>query len=819
MQRSFPIERLGNLLGSRVGLSAAEAANRLLAYGSNEIIPTEAHGWLAPLKDAAKDPMVWFLVATGLLFFALGDNAEAITLMVATVPLVAMDLYLHRRTRASTEGLAGHLAPVARVRRDNGTVEIPANQIVPGDLVIVRSGETFPADGVLVSSESIQVDESILTGEAWPVAKWPLTAVGSSESNVKIEGQHWTWAGTRALTGVAEVRIANTAAQTMFGEIVRSARAGGAARTPLQRAIARLVSILIIASISLCLLLAIVRYSQGFGIVDALLSALTLAVAALPEEFPVLLTVFLGVGVYRLAQRKALVQRAVVVENIGRVTCICTDKTGTLTENRLVLAHDYPAARSTHDGLREIASMASRQDSGDPMDAAILAETAPLKSASLVTSFPFTEARKHETNVWRREDGTMLAATKGAPEQVLAMCDLQAEELGYWTDQVGKLASGGHKLIACASAVLPGTDSTPAEPLENLRFAGLLAFENPVRESAAAAVEACRAAGIHVIMITGDLPQTAEAVAREIGLGEGHPRVVEADALGEQLGDGRALIQIDVIARALPAQKVEVVRGLQSAGEIIAVTGDGVNDVPALQIADIGLAMGEHGTRSATEVADIVLLDENFRTIIGAISEGRQLFRNLRLGFAYLLAIHVPLVATAALIPLFGYPLLYLPVHVVWLELIIHPTAMLVFQELPPDRRLGRLQRRGSLAFFTRREWMAILIAGAAATLMITGSYLRSLGHDIDVQHARSMALAMLSLSSAVIVVVLSGLRTTTARVIAAATVLLAIMLIESPIVEAVLKVEALHLDDWLIAVVGSVLVGGIIGLGRFRTA
>ncbi|MEQ1731206.1 MAG: HAD-IC family P-type ATPase, partial [Vicinamibacterales bacterium] len=365
-----------------------------------------------------------------------------------------------------------------------------------------------------------------------------------------------------------------------------------------------------------------------------------------------------------------------------------------------------------------------------------------------------------------------------------------------------------HKVIACAWQPLDGK-WTGTEPASDFRLAGLLAFEDPVRDGVIAAVAACQAAGIHIIMVTGDHPVTAHAIAREIGLGAATAELLSGEEMQAVIdgGESATLRHVHVIARAAPAQKLALVRALQAGGEIVAVTGDGVNDVPALQAADVGIAMGERGTRSAREVASIVLLDDNFRTIVQAIAEGRQLFRNLQLSFQYILMIHIPLVITAALIPLAGYPLLYLPTHIVWLEMLIHPTALLVFQGLPSPDGFGAVDRRRAVQFFSRLEWSLIGAVGALVTILVTAGYLRSFQTG-DVDHGRAMALGVLTLSSATLTAALSRLRTTASRVIVAATIGLSVVLTQVPSLASPIHLEPLHTDDWAIAGIGSLLVG-----------
>ncbi len=804
MRHLFASDRIAGLLDAGRGLTAGEIEERSRRYGGNDILGDKVTGWGAVARATARDPMVWFLAVTAILFAWLGDHVEAGVLALALLPIAGMDAYLHRRTQASTEGLAGRLAATARVLREGAIAEIPAAALVPGDLVLLIEGELFPADGLLVGCNNLQTDESALTGEAMPVRKHAFQGTLASKE-MSVDNAYWGSAGTRLLTGEARQRVVFTGSETLYGEIVRSAREGQHERTPLQNAIGLLVAELVIIATLVCVALAVTRYLQGFGLLDAFLSAVTLAVAALPEEFPVAFTFFLGVGVYRLARRQALVRRAVVVENIGRVTCICSDKTGTLTEGKLTLAHIFPVNGIEAVELRRVAALASRSGSGEPIDVAVL-EGLSAPSTTTLATFPFTEDRRRETSVMRERDGGLIAAMKGAPETVFAMCGLASDARAAWLAKTEELGATGHKVLACASQRLgqwPG-----GEPEQGYEFLGLMAFEDPVREGVKEAVARAQAAGIRVIMVTGDHVATATAIAREIGLGDGHPRTIDGTDL--RTSDGDELTKFDVVARAVPAQKLDLVRALRSQGEIVAVTGDGVNDVPALQGADVGIAMGERGTRTAREVASIVLLNDNFRTIVRAIAEGRQLFSNLKLSFAYLLMMHMPLVATAALIPFAGFPLLYLPMHIVWLELVIHPTALLVFQELPPSDRLAPVERSRKLRFFDWREWVLIGLIGALATALIVAGYLRSLGDNNDVEHARAIALVALTVASATMTAGLTRLRSRASVIAVAATISSALLLVQVPAFARLLHLSPLHADDWFLAACGGLIVGSL---------
>lgn len=812
MSRSVPLERLRGLDDSGRGLTDDEVRVRAQAYGPNLILEAAPKGWGDLARETLQDPMLWFLLGTSALFAFVGQTGEAAILMAALLPLIGMDAWLHRRTHASLEGLSGRLASRATVVRDGAALSLPASALVPGDLVVVATGEAFPADGLVIGGAGLQTDESALTGESFPVRKQPLERLPRDAIEARVDGASWGFAGTRLLTGEARMRVVHVGAETLYGDIARSATRGAQERTPLQAAVGQLVVALVVGAVLLCLILAGVRLQQGFGMLDALLSALTLAVAALPEEFPVVLTFFLGVGAYRLARRQALVRRAVAVENIGRVTCICSDKTGTLTEGRLKLGHRDAADGIDLDFLLRLAAGASRQETGDPMDLAILSALHAPPPWATVATFPFTEDRRRETGILERA-GELLAAVKGAPEVVFAQCALAPAELEAWQARVDSFADSGHKVIACAWRTLDGSASwAGGEPDRGFRVAGLLCFEDPVREGVVESLQTCRAAGIRVIVVTGDHTRTALAVAREIGLGGGAPRVVDGAEMSERLerGDTSLLDDVDVIARAVPSQKLDLVRALRARGEIVAVTGDGVNDVPALQAADIGIAMGQGGTRSAREVAAIVLLDDNFRTIVRAVAEGRQLFTNLQLSFQYLLMIHLPLVLTAALIPLAGFPLLYLPIHVVWLELVIHPTALLVFQELPGDGGLERLRRGDGPRFFGRRQWIVILTVATLVGVVVTVSFFRGLEQGYDVDHARAIALAVLTCASAGITAGLTRLRTRSARVAVVATLLLTFLLVQVPGVAPLLHLQAIDPDDWLLAISGGLVAAAI---------
>ena len=796
--------RIDGLKDADQGLSKTEVAERLEKYGRNMIVEASSSGWNEILYRTIKDPMTWFLVGAALLYVWLGNYTEAAILAAALLPIMGMDSYLHHRTQASTEGLSSRLASQACALRDGIISTIPAEEIVPGDIVVVTAGSYFPADGVILAGENLQADESTLTGEALPVRKSIFTGILHGVDEVPVENAYLGMAGTRLLTGEARVLITGTGADTLYGEIARLSQVTHTEHTPLQEAIIRLVRILVVVALVLCVVLATVRYVQGYGMADAILSAVTLAIAALPEEFLVVFSFFLGVGVYRLAKQQALVRRAVVVENIGRITCIGTDKTGTLTEGKLTFGDSLPAEGFDRTALLKVAAMASRVESGDPLDLMLL-DAVPEFGATHEAVFPFTENRRREVAIMRETSGEVLVAMKGAPETVIQMTNLSEENREAWRQRTRDLADSGQKIIAVAMRRLPNW--TDGEPSNEFEIVGLLAFTDPVRPGVVKAVEQAQSAGVRIIMITGDHEQTAAAIAREIGIGGKDPRVINGTEMAARLAAGERTTDIDVVARCTPSQKLDLVRALRQEGELVAVTGDGVNDAPALRGADIGIAMGERGTRSAREVASIVLLDDNFGTIIRAMREGRQLFVNLKLSFSYLLMIHVPLVLTAALVPLLGYPLLYLPVHIVWLELIIHPTALLVFQQLPSTENLEPVRRNTRTRFFTPFEWGIIGFVGLFTTLVIVSSYIVSFGEDVDALHARSMAMAVLIFTSAGITASLGSLGSRITWIVVGTTIASGFVAIQISPVANLLHLSPLHATDWLIVVITGVSV------------
>lgn len=807
MHHKILFERLKNSLSPDWSLTDAEVTKLSQQYGLNDIMVITANRWLDIFIDVVKDPMIWFLFGCSFLFALLGKYNQTVILLLATIPLITMDGFLHWRTSNAILPLKNRLATTTLVVRNDRQVIIPITELVPGDLVIISIGDTLPADGLIVGGVDIKIDESALTGEAMPISKRDINLLKDINDTTD---QQWGFAGTKLLTGKMQLRVVYTGPETLYGEIIHSVQTTQHQQTPLQRALGRLVFNLIITACTLCIILALVRYLQGFGIIDALLSAAILAIAALPDEFPVVFTLFLGVGVYRLARKNTLVRRAVSIENIGRVTTICTDKTGTITEGKLSLNSAIMGPKLSEAGIIKMAAYASRIHSGDPVDEAIhnKAQHLNIEIQAPLQTFPFTEERLQETAVLY--DGSKYSyAAKGSPEKMLSISKLSEQDYKFWQEQINASTAKGFKVLGVAYNDKSESNAIH-EPLENYDFLGILLFSDPVRKGVKEALTSCLQSDIHVLMITGDHPQTAKTIAQEIGLGGGDPIVVTANEAEQKAtrANYNYYRTVHVIARAIPTQKLKIIEALQSFSEIVIVTGDGVNDVPALKQADIGIAMGLKGTQSAKEAAKMVLLDDDFSSIVAAISEGRQLFKNLQSSFKYLLLIHIPFILSACIIPLLGFPLLYEPIHIVLIELFIHPTSMLVFQDTPVNTSMTKAAIHGNISFFETKDWVRILVIGAISTAIITLSYFFLLKQNNSVEHARAFAFALLAIASASFTIALTKCKTKIANIIILFTLLIIFCVIQTPILNSVFDVTPLHLNDWLIILlVGAILI------------
>jgi Ca2+-transporting ATPase len=747
---------------SRPGLSAAEAAARLTRDGPNVVVPeatsSRIRRWVGPLAD----PMVVLLMIAAPIYLLIGEITDAVVAVVALGPIAAVGWVLESRAERTLEQLRRLTALTATVTRDGVEQVVPADEVVVGDLIRVHEGDVVPADALIVESSQVMVDESSLTGESLPVEK----QIGSSDSEL--------WAGTTVLTGSARAEVTATGSATRYGDIGRLVARARAPRTPLQVGLFRLVRALSVVAAVFCVAVVISVLAHGDGWGEALIAGVSLAIAAIPEEFSMVYTLYLAVGAWRLAQHRALVRRLPSVETLGSTTVICTDKTGTLTEGRLAVTAIWTPDDGWIDrpgvdlqvAARELlvaAVRACEPQPFDPLDVAIVdfarrqgIDVDTVHAETLVADWPFDPHDRVLTHAWQGADHTVRhVAAKGAIEGVLARSATDAVLCANAEAANGVVTAEGMRVVGVAAGDAPATATSRPDDEGALRFLGLIAFSDPLRDGVHEALAACRTAGIRVVMITGDHPATAHAVAS--GLGLPHERDgIDLIATGDDL-DRAGTAELDELvgatnafARTRPDQKHLLVEALRRRGEVVAMTGDGINDAPALREADIGVAMGARGTAVARESAAIVLLDDNFSTIVAAVRDGRRIFDNLTRAFAYLIAFHPPLLISALVIPLLGKPLLLLPIYLVVLELLLHPIVSLVFQADPPDDdAMRRPPRPVGDALRLRTLGRAYAVGGVLAAVLI-GSYLLALDAWPEDQ-ARAFAFAILLASQPVL--------------------------------------------------------------------
>jgi Ca2+-transporting ATPase len=747
-----------------LGLSADEVAERRAADGWNELSSSRKRSLLVSVLALLREPMSLLLLVCGAIYVAVGDLQEAVMLLGFVVFIMALTLFQERKTERALEALRDLASPRALVVRSGVRVRVAGRELVRDDLIVLAEGDRVPADAVLLEATHLSADESLVTGESAPVRKnaWdgalPFTRPGG-------EDLPFVYAGTLVTAGAGLARVQATGARTEIGRIGRALQTQEEQRTPLQAEAKRLVLRLAWIGGALSAVAAV-----GYGIVarDALaglLAGLTLAMAILPNEFPVVVTMFLALGAWRLSQRHVLARRIPAVESLGSVTVLCVDKTGTLTENRMTVSrlganrrtfdverlHVDPLPESMHEVV-ENAVLASASDPFDPMERALaelggrLAGTEHLHADwELVRQYPLTRARLAIVQAWRvpgGEDGLVVAA-KGAPEAIAELCGLDVHARAALDEDVHALASGALRVLAVARAHV-ADGALPDDPAAlRLQLVGLVGLVDPVRESVPAAVAECRSAGIRVVMITGDYPATAEAIARNAGL-DHTPIVTGAELEAMDEGELRACVrETCVFARMLPEQKLRLVQALATNGEIVGMTGDGVNDAPALKAAHVGIAMGARGTDVAREAAAVVLLEDDFAALVHGVRTGRRIVENLKKALAYILAVHLPIVGLTLVPIAMRWPLVLLPIHIAFLHLVIDPACSVVFEAQPEEADVMRRPPRDPRApMFGRRVIVLSAAQGAAVLAVVLAVYGTALSLGEVEAEARALTFA-----------------------------------------------------------------------------
>ena len=762
------------------GLSEDEARRRLESGGPNELPTEKPRGILSIAFEVAREPMFLMLVAAGVLYLLMGGVADAAMLLGFVLVVMAITIVQERRTERALDALRDLSSPRALVIRDGAHRRIPGREVVAGDLVVLAEGDRVPADGILRRGINLAADESLLTGESVPVRKQPSVEADALD---KPGGDDLpaVFSGTLVTAGQGVAEIFATGARSELGKIGRALQKVEQEPTLLQRETGRLVRIFAIVGVLACAFVVVTFALTRGGSVEVwkqgFLAGIAMAMATLPEEFPVVLTIFLAIGAWRISRSNVLTRRMPAVETLGAATVLCVDKTGTLTQNRMALrmltvsagtldlSELVGALPESHHELLDNAIVASKRDPFDPMERALheagdrlLKNTEHLHAGwSLAREYQLTPSLLAVSHAWRTGDGDEVRlAAKGAPEAIVDLCHLPEPERAAIVVQVAALASQGLRVLGvargvCAEAALP-------EQHHDLRleFVGLLGLEDPLRATVPAAVEACRTAGVRVVMITGDYPATAVSIARAAGLAPLESVITgpELDRMSEEELAAR-IREVQVFARVVPEQKLRIVEALKAAGEIVAMTGDGVNDAPALKSAHIGIAMGGRGTDVARESASLVLLDDDFSSIVEAIRLGRRIFDNIKKAIAFILAVHVP-IAGLSMVPVFfaDWPLLLLPVHIVFLELIIDPSCSLIFEaEEAEPGVMQRPPRRPQDRLFAWKTVGVALLQGLSVLAVCLGVFGLARG-DHTPQAARALTFATLVVAFMVIIFV-----------------------------------------------------------------
>ncbi len=746
------------------GLTEQEALERLAQDGYNELPSARKRTFLHILLEVVREPMFLMLIACGLLYLLLGDQEEALMLLGFVFVIIGITFYQEQKTERALEALRDLSSPRALVIRDGKQQRIAGREVVRDDIVLIAEGDRVPADAVLLSGSNISVDESLLTGESLPVRKkaWDGQIEMGRPGGDDLP---FVYSGTLVVKGQGITQVRTTGPRTEIGKIGKALQILEPEDTNLQQQTGKIVRNFAMIGIGLCVLVVVVFGLTRGDWLNGFLAGLTLAMATLPEEFPVVLTIFLALGAWRISQRKVLTRRVPAVEMLGAATVLCVDKTGTLTLNRMTvtrigLKNQMVAVNnkqlSLPDSVHEVVEysiLASPEDPFDPMEKAMkelggrtLANTEHIhKDWILVKEYPLSEQLLAMSHVWRSpNEKDYVIAAKGAPEAIADLCHFDEAQLQGLKDQINRMADDGLRVIGVAKSHFHRITLPTEQHDFKFEFIGLLGLSDPVRPEVAEAVQECYTAGVRIIMITGDYPGTARNIAHQIGLNHGS-QIITGPEL-DQMSDAELqerIRTVSIFARAVPEQKLRIVQALKANGEVVAMTGDGVNDAPALKAAHIGIAMGGRGTDVAREAAALVLLDDNFASIVQAVRMGRRIFDNLKKAMAFIFSVHIPIAGMSLIPVLLKWPLALLPVHILFLELIIDPACTIVF-EMEADEKdvMNRPPRRLDEPLFGRAMILTGLIQGLGVLAVVFGVYAFSLASNMGEAEARMISFA-----------------------------------------------------------------------------
>ncbi len=810
------------------GLTSDEVRRLQEQFGKNELTPPKKHNFFKKALHILCEPMFLLLLAAAAIYFVLGEPHDGRIMLIFVTGMITIDVVQEWKTDKTLNALKDLSEPRIAVIRDGKQQTIASADLVPGDLMMIQEGIKVPADGVIVKCADLRIDESSLTGEAESVWK---TAEGDAEPS----GDYWRkdrcYAGTLVNQGSAAVRVTNIGTGTEYGKIGKSVAGAPQEDTPLQKQINHLVKTCAGIAGGLFILIGIFTWrnlpDHGFPdrLTESVLSGITLAMAMIPEEFPVILTVFLSMGAWRLAKKHSLVRRLPSVETLGAVSVLCVDKTGTITKNQMSV-EDIWVAAGDRQGLVETMGLACETEPFDPMEKAMLSYCEDqgisrkhlFEESGFLTEYSFTNDLKMMGHVWRHE-GEIRIAAKGSPERIFTICNLTGEQRAEAERQNTELSGRGLRVIAVAMAK-PASEAEIPDAITDCRLTllGLVGLADPPRENVRADIAVCTQAGIRVVMITGDSGATASAIAGKIGLPHSGD-ILTGDRLSAMSDEDlqRAVQTVSIFSRVLPEHKMRIVRAFQENGEIVAMTGDGVNDAPALKYADIGIAMGKRGSEVAREAADLILMDDNFTTIVESVRDGRRIFDNIRKAVGYVFTIHVPIAFASLLAPLLKIPpaaLPLLPLHIVLLEILIDPTCSIVLERQPAETDImERRPRDPKKKLLTPGLFLKSSLQGLFIFAASFSAYFSLLKGDVSrAPVARSMGLAILMLANLFLVQVNSSDSDSAFRsmrrlagdrvmqVANAGTLLLLALILYSPL-SGILKLSALSAPLLLTAV------------------
>jgi Ca2+-transporting ATPase len=731
------------------GLTEAEAAKRLKEEGYNELPSAKSKSAFRIAFEVVKEPMFLLLIACGIIYMVLGDIQEALILLFFVFVIIGITFYQERKTERTLEALRDLSSPRATVIRDGVEKKIAGREVVRGDYMLLNEGDRIPADAIVMSATDFSVDESLLTGESVPCRK----CEGEESEEIGRPGGDdlpFIYSGTLAVKGQAAAVVKRTGLNTEMGKIGKSLAEVETEDTLLQKETRRLVKNIAIIGGAISLLIVIIYGLTNKGPdpwLHGFLAGITLGMAILPEEFPVVLTIFLALGAWRIAQEHVLTRRTPAIETMGATTVLCVDKTGTLTMNRMSVAKTYAKGqfldltKSNPDQLPEnfhelieYSILASEINATDPMEKAFkdfgnkyLAQTEHIHADwELVGDYNLTRELLALSHVWKSPSGSdYVIASKGAPEAVADLCHFNKAQTDALSENVSAMANEGLRILGVAKASFKQTSLPEKQHDFNFEFIGLVGLADPIRPSVPAAIKECYTAGIRVCMITGDYPVTAQAIAKQVGLTPIERYITGPEI--DKMDDAELqthIRSVSIYARVMPEHKLRIVNAMKANGEITAMTGDGVNDAPALKSAHIGIAMGGRGTDVAREAAALVLLDDDFASIVKANRLGRRIFDNLRKAMAYIFAVHVPIVGMSFLPVLLNQPLVLFPVHIVFLELIIDPACTLIFEGEKAEKNvMNRPPRDPKQPLFNRSTLGLSLLQGAVVLLVTFAVY------------------------------------------------------------------------------------------------